>query len=254
MATESRWPICIPASICKRTFERAFLLISSHLNSQPETSLVIASNMNQLQFYRALVIWNGAVPGLMLAWDAIDQKLGPNAVNAALHITGILSLVFLFLSLLMTPLRWYTNWTGWIAFRRALGLYGFWYAVLHLGIYVTFDRALSLSSTVHEIWSRTYLQVGFVALFLMVPLAVTSTNAMVRRLGAKRWRELHRIAYLVPLLGVIHYFLLVKSDVRQPLAFAGVLAALFAGRLATFSRRVPDTTPHAMPQSESTSL
>ena len=196
--------------------------------------------MNQLQFYRLLVIWNGAVPGLMLAWDASNETLGPNSVNAALHITGILSLVFLFLSLFMTPLRWYTNWTGWIAFRRALGLYGFWYAMLHFGIYVTFDRALSLTSTLHEVGTRTYLQIGFAALVLMIPLAVTSTNSMVRQLGAKRWRTLHRAAYVVPLLGVLHYFLLVKSDVRQPLAFAGVLAAILAARLVIPNRRTAD--------------
>lgn len=187
--------------------------------------------MNPLAFYRALVILNGAVPLLMLGWDGWQGQLGANSVNHALHITGILSLVSLFLSLLMTPLRWITGWGGWIAFRRALGLYGFFYAVLHLGIYVVFDRALSLSSTFNEVGMRRFLQVGALSLVLMIPLAVTSTNAMIRQLGSKRWKGLHRLTYLVAFLGVLHYYMLVKSDVRQPLAFAGVLAVLLGVRV-----------------------
>ncbi len=186
--------------------------------------------MNQLQFLRALVVLNGAVPLVMLLWDAYRGQLGANSVNNALHITGILSLVFLFLSLLMSPLKWATGWGGWIAFRRALGLYGFFYAIVHLVIYVGFDRALSLSSTLNEIWMRRFLQVGAVAIVLMVPLAVTSTNGMIQRLGPKRWKLLHRSAYAVAILGVLHYYMLVKSDVRQPLAFAGVLTLLLSSR------------------------
>lgn len=186
--------------------------------------------MNQLQFLRSLVVFNGAVPLAMLAWDAWGGRLGANSVNHALHITGILSLVFLLLSLLTTPLRWCTGWGGWIAFRRALGLYAFFHGVVHFAIYVIFDRALSVSSTLHEIGMRRYLQVGTVALLLMIPLAATSTNAMIQRMGPRRWKTLHRATYLVAILGVLHYYLLVKSDVRQPLAFAGVLAALLGAR------------------------
>lgn len=186
--------------------------------------------MNQLPFLRALVILNGLIPLVMLGWDAYRGQLGANSVNNALHITGILSLVFLFLSLLMSPLRWMTGWGGWLAFRRALGLYGFFYAVVHLVIYVGFDRALSLTSTFNEIWMRRFLQVGAVAILLMVPLAVTSTNGMIQRMGPKRWKLLHRLTYAVVVLGVLHYYMLVKSDVRQPLAFAGVLTVLLGSR------------------------
>lgn len=187
-------------------------------------------SMNELQFLRALVILNGLIPLVMLGWDAYRGQLGANSVNNALHITGILSLVFLFLSLLMSPLRWMTAWGGWAAFRRALGLYGFFYAVVHLVIYVGFDRAFSLTSTLHEIWMRRFLQVGAVAILLMVPLAVTSTNGMIQRMGPKRWKLLHRLTYAVVILGVLHYYMLVKSDVRQPLAFAGVLTVLLGSR------------------------
>ena len=149
----------------------------------------------------------------MLGWDAYHGQLGANAVNHALHVTGTLSLVFLFLALVITPLRWATGWGGWVAFRRALGLYAFFYSIIHLGIYIGLDRALSVSSTFHEIWTRRFLQVGVAAVLLMVPLAVTSTNGMVRRLGPKRWKLLHRAVYLVAALGVLHYYMLVKSDV-----------------------------------------
>ena len=186
--------------------------------------------MNPLQFLRALVVLNGIVPLAILAWDAYRGQLGVNSVNYALHVTGLLALVFLFLSLLMTPIRWITGWGGWIAFRRALGLYAFFYTVLHLAIYVGFDRGLNLASTFREIALRRFLQVGIAALLLMIPLAVTSTNAMLRNMGARRWKQLHRISYLVAVLGVVHYYMLVKSDVRQPLAFGGVLAILFGAR------------------------
>lgn len=202
--------------------------------------------MKQLQFFRALVIFNGVVPLAILFWDAYRGQLGANPVNNALHITGILSLVFLFLSLIMTPLKWATGWGGWIAFRRALGLYGFFYSVVHLLIYVGFDRALSLPSTLHEIRTRRFLQVGVFAILLMIPLAVTSTNAMIQRMGPKRWKLLHRAAYAAAILGVMHYYMLVKSDVRQPLAFAGVLTALLSARFGRHYFSLQQATKTAM--------
>ena len=186
--------------------------------------------MNKMQFFRSLVVFNGIVPLLVLGWDAFQGQLGANSVNYALHVTGILSLVFLFASLSVTPLRWVTGWSGWIAFRRALGLYGFFYSIVHLAIYVGLDRQLNVASTLSEIWARRFLQVGMAAVFLMIPLAVTSTNAMLLRLGTKKWKLLHRTAYLVAILGVVHYTLLVKSDIRQPVAFAIVLTGLLGAR------------------------
>lgn len=186
--------------------------------------------MNPAKFYRALAIMNGIVPLCMMVWDAYQGQLGANSVNAALHITGMLSLVFLFLSLIITPLGWMTGWTAGLAMRRPLGLYGFFYSLVHLGIYFALDREGNWSSTWHELVNRRFLQVGAAAVLLMVPLAVTSTDSMVRRLGAKRWKSLHQLAYLIAVLGVAHYYLLVKSDVRQPLAFAGVLACLLGVR------------------------
>lgn len=187
--------------------------------------------MKDLAYYRWLVWINGGVPLAVLAWDALQGQLGANPINTAIHITGILSLVFLFLSLSITPMHWLTGWGGWIGFRRALGLYGFFYALLHLMIYFVFDRALDVSSLLTEITTRKFLVVGMLAVMLMVPLAVTSTNGMMQRLGPRRWKQLHRLAYVVAGLGVVHFFMQVKSDVREPLAFGAVLAGLFGARL-----------------------
>lgn len=186
--------------------------------------------MNNVAYYRNLVLLAGMGPLLMLGWDAWHDQLGANGVNNALHITGILSLVFLFASLIITPLRALTGINSLIAYRRTLGLYGFAYAALHFVLYVVFDRMGSVSSTFEEIVSRRFLMVGFVALALMLPLAVTSTNSMIRILGPARWKLLHRLAYVATILGVMHYYMLVKSDVRQPIAFAVVLASILGFR------------------------
>ncbi|MFO0978100.1 MAG: FAD-binding oxidoreductase [Planctomycetaceae bacterium] len=208
--------------------------------------------MTTLSFQRWLVILNGLVPCGLLLLDALSGQLGANSVNIALHITGILSLVFLLLSLLMTPLKTLTGWGGWIAFRRALGLYGFFYAVGHLVIYVAYDRAGSLQSTISEVASRRFLQVGAVAILLMVPLAVTSTNGMIRWLGAARWKRLHRLTYVAVVLGVLHYYMLVKSDVRQPLAFGAVLGILLGSRAWPGSRGKTAARSTAVPLMKST--
>jgi len=206
--------------------------------------------MSETRFWKAVVVINGAVPLAMLAWDASRGELGPNPVTFALHTTGLLSLLFLLFTLTVTPLRRLTGWNTLIGFRRSLGLFSFFYACLHLAIYFGFDRELSIGSTIEEVLTRRYLQVGLAALLIMMPLAVTSTNAMISRLGARRWKMLHRLAYVAAGLGALHYFMLVKSDVRQPLAFAAVLAILLAARfgwhysdLRKAARRPPATIP-----------
>jgi ferredoxin-NADP reductase/DMSO/TMAO reductase YedYZ heme-binding membrane subunit len=185
-------------------------------------------------FLRAFVVINGAVPLLILAWDAWRHQLGVNSVNFALHTTGLLGLLFLLLSLTVTPLRRLTGWNSVIAVRRWLGLHAFFYLGLHLGIFYIFDRAGSLSSTVHEIVTRRYLQLGTLGFALLVPLAVTSTDAMISRLGPRRWKALHRLTYGATILGAVHYYLLVKADVRQPAAFAAALGVLLGYRLLQF--------------------
>ncbi len=183
------------------------------------------------RFAKGVVLLNGLVPAALLAWDAATGRLGANPVNFAIRTTGILSLIFLILSLTVTPVSRLTGlvWLG--QFRRMLGLYAFFHTAAHFGLYFTFDRAARVGDTLSEIAQRPYLMVGTLGLLLMAPLAVTSTNGMIKRLGPKRWKLLHVLAYPAAIAGAVHFYLLVKADVTRPLAFGAVLAALLLYRL-----------------------
>lgn len=180
---------------------------------------------------KLIVLLNCTVPVALLGYDALRGQLGANPVNFAIRTTGMLALVFLLLSLTVTPVARISGWNWLVLFRRTFGLYAFFHASLHLGIFFVYDRELSVRSTLAEMALRPYLVVGSAALFLMVPLAITSTNGMIRRLGPKRWKLLHRLAYLSAILGVTHYYMLVKADLSQPIAFAIALAVLLGFRV-----------------------
>jgi ferredoxin-NADP reductase/DMSO/TMAO reductase YedYZ heme-binding membrane subunit len=183
------------------------------------------------RFTRSVVLLNCTVPVTLLGWDAWGGRLGANPVNFAIRTTGILSLIFLVLSLAVTPTSRITGW-GWLGqFRRMLGLYAFFHAALHFLLFFGFDRAASVGDTASEVLKRPYLMVGMVGLILMVPLAVTSTNGMIKRLGPARWKALHRLAYVAAAAGALHFYMLVKADVTRPVAFAAALGALFLYRL-----------------------
>ena len=213
-------------------------------------------NDSNIRFAKFLVLVNAGVPALLLGWDALHHQLGANPVNFAILTTGMLALIFLMLTLLVTPLRKITGWNWLIFSRRTLGLYAFFYASLHFLIFFSLDRSFSIQSTLTEMVRRKYLIIGSIALLGMVPLAVTSTNDMIRRLGAKRWHDLHRLVYVVAIAGVVHYYMQVKADVRKPLAIAGVLTVLLGYRVAlskrgtsgraALPRRLPDVT--ALPE------
>ncbi|MBL8626772.1 MAG: ferric reductase-like transmembrane domain-containing protein [Myxococcales bacterium] len=173
----------------------------------------------------------GLTPLAVLAWDTYRGQLGVNAVNYAIRTTGLLGLVCLVASLAITPLRRLTGAATLVAARRPLGLLGFGYIALHFAIFFWFDRDRSVGSTIDEVFERRYLQVGMGALLAMVPLAITSTDRMISRLGPRRWKALHRLAYAAAIGGVVHYYLLVKADTRQPRAFAVVLGGLLLLRM-----------------------
>ena len=182
-------------------------------------------------FGKRLVIACALVPAALLGWDAWHGQLGVNPVNFAIRSTGMIGLVLLMLSLLVTPVRVLTGWNVLIAVRRNLGVFGFLYILTHFLIYVLYDRDGDIGDTIAEIIARVYLWFGFGALVLMVPMALTSTDGMVSRLGPKRWKGLHRLAYVAIAAGVVHYFLLVKSDTRIPITFGVVLGALLLFRV-----------------------
>ena len=208
----------------------------------------MATKDSNSRFVKFLILVNAAVPGTLLAWDTWHHQLGANPVNFAILTTGLLALIFLMLTMLVTPLRKVTGWNWLIFSRRTFGLYAFFYTLAHFSIFFALDRSFSVSSTLTEMVKRKYLIIGSIGLLAMVPLAVTSTNAMIKRLGVKRWHALHRLAYLAAICGVVHYYMQVKADVRQPLAFAGALTLLLGYRMVTAKRSKPGqptTAPRA---------
>jgi sulfoxide reductase heme-binding subunit YedZ len=192
---------------------------------------------SDLRFGKLLLLVNGAVPLTLLGWDAWQHDLGANPQKFAILTTGMMTLVFLVLTMAVTPVRKVSGWNWLLVFRRTLGLYAFFYACAHFLLFFSLERSFSLSSTLSEMVKRKYLIVGSTGLLVMVPLAVTSTNAMIKRLGGKRWRRLHRLAYVAAFAGVVHYYMQVKADVRQPLVFGAVMAVLLGYRLVDYRRR-----------------
>jgi len=187
-----------------------------------------------MPFARLGLIINAAVPLALLLWDALHHNLGADPVNFAIHTTGFIALLSLLLSLAVTPLRSLPGFSWLLQFRRSLGLYAFFYTCCHLAIYFWYQQAHNIPSTLYEITHRLYLILGFTALLLMAPLAATSFNAAVRALGGKKWKALHRLAYLAAILGCIHYYIEVKADIRKPLIMIAVLTVLLGYRLLAF--------------------
>jgi sulfoxide reductase heme-binding subunit YedZ len=212
---------------------------------------------NDIRFAKLLILVNGIVPLALLMWDQTHNRLGANPQNFLILTTGMMTLIFLTLTMAVTPLRKVTGLNWVIQLRRMLGLYAFFYGCLHFLCFFSLDRGFSVSSTLTEMIKRKYLMVGSTALLAMLPLAVTSTNAMIKRLGGKRWRALHRLAYMAAIAGVIHYYMQVKADVRQPLVFAAVLAVLLGWRLLNYWRQrklAPVATAAVKPTLEAKNL
>lgn len=184
-----------------------------------------------IKFNKFLIFINALIPLAFLAWDAYFQKLGANPVEFFLRTTGVLTLLFLFITLSVTPLRKYFGWNQLIKFRRMLGLFAFFYGFLHLITYSIFDKSFDIPAIAADVWKRPFIAVGMLAFFLLIPLAVTSTNEMIKRLGGKNWARLHKLTYLVAILGVIHFWMIVKSDLTYPLLFALVLTVLLGYRI-----------------------
>ncbi|HYG79552.1 MAG TPA: protein-methionine-sulfoxide reductase heme-binding subunit MsrQ, partial [Pyrinomonadaceae bacterium] len=173
---------------------------------------------------------NALVPLALVGWDWQRGQLGANPLDFVTRTTGTLTLVFLVLTLAVTPLRKWAGANWLVRLRRMLGLYAFFYGALHLLCYVWFDKAFDASAIAGDVARRWFILVGVLAFTSMVPLAVTSTDGMIKRLGGKRWQKLHRLTYLAAAAGVFHYYLLVKSDVRKPLLFAAAVALLLGYR------------------------
>lgn len=189
--------------------------------------------MTDAKFIKIVIFINALVPLAILGYDGLNGNLGANPIEFFLRTTGILTLVFLMLTLAVTPLRKIFEWNDLIKSRRMLGLYAFFYAFLHLITYSIFDKSLDFPAIAADVLQRPFIAVGMLAFFLLVPLAVTSTNGMIKRLGGKNWAKLHKLTYLIAILGVIHFWLIVKSDLRYPAFFAFILLILLGYRIFT---------------------
>jgi sulfoxide reductase heme-binding subunit YedZ len=193
------------------------------------------------RFSKILLFINSLVPLALLGWDAYNQRLGANPTEFVTRTTGMLTLIFILITLAVTPARRVSGWNWLGKFRRMIGLYAFFYGFLHLLTYVWFDRSFKVTTVPGDIIQRPFIAIGMTSFFLMLPLAITSTNKMVKRLGGKRWSKLHKLVYVAGLGGVVHYYMLVKSDTRLPLAFGFALAVLLGYRIYAANQK-PNVT------------
>jgi len=188
-------------------------------------------------------IFTGAlVPLAAILIQAMRGTLSANPIAEALNRLGLLTLIFLILALAMTPLRAIFGWTWPLRVRRMLGLFAFFYAALHFTTYVALDQGFAFRAVLKDVLKRRFIFVGFAAFLLLIPLAITSTSAMVRRLGFRTWQRLHRLAYLATILGVIHFVWRVKKDVSEPAVYGAVLAVLLGFRVIRALKSMKDKT------------
>ena len=192
-----------------------------------------------MKFARPAIFILSLGPLVWLVWGAFHNELGGNPVEYITHSTGDWTMRFLLLTLLITPLRKLSNQQYLLRFRRMLGLYAFFYGCLHFITYIWLDQSLDLASMAKDIAKRPFITAGFAAFVALVPLGITSTKKMIARLGGKRWRMLHRLIYFSGVAGVVHYWWLVKSDIRQPLMYGVMLAVLLALRLFRLPALIP---------------
>ena len=204
--------------------------------------------VNAIGWLKPVLFVLSLVPFARLIVLGFQDALGANPIEFITHSTGFWTLTFLCITLTVTPLRRLSGWQVLIRLRRMLGLFAFFYAVLHFTTYIWFDQWFSLEEIIKDIWKRPFITVGFAAFVLLLPLAITSTNRMMRRLG-RRWAQLHRLVYVIVVLGVVHFWWLKqdKNDLSEPWLFTGVVAVLllFRALQPVWRRAFPPRRPGA---------
>jgi sulfoxide reductase heme-binding subunit YedZ len=201
-------------------------------------------NIKHIRWLKIPVFVACLIPLGHLVWKGFNGMLGANPIEVITRSTGTWTLVFLMVTLAVTPVRKLAGMPWLIRFRRMLGLFAFFYGFLHFMTYFWLDQFFDFPGIVKDIGKRPFITAGFTAFVLMLPLAITSTQGWIRRMGGKRWQALHRLIYVSALAGVVHYYWLVKADIRVPLIFAAVLAVLLGYRVAKYvgaSRRAHQT-------------
>ena len=195
-----------------------------------------------IRWFKPVVFLACLGPLARLGWKAYNNALGANPIEVITHSTGDWTLIFLCITLAVTPVRKLTGQLWLIRFRRMFGLFAFFYVVLHFLTYIWLDKFFDVHEMLADIAKRKFITVGFTGFVLLIPLAITSTAGWIRRMGGRRWQKLHQLIYFSALAGVIHYWWLVKADVRLPFIYATILAALLGFRLLTWlEKRTPGT-------------
>jgi methionine sulfoxide reductase heme-binding subunit len=207
-------------------------------------------NPEQIKWIKSAVFAACLIPLARLAWLGFHNRLGANPIENITHSTGWWTLAFLMITLSVTPLRRLLNLSWLLRLRRTLGLYAFFYGSLHFTTYFWLDQFFDWGEIVKDIGKRPFITIGFSAFVLLVPLAVTSTNAMVKRLGARRWQLLHRLVYAIAALGVLHFWWLVKKDITEPFIFACLLALLLIIRLLYLLKQQRPAPPASTARSQ----
>jgi len=183
-----------------------------------------------IKYFKPGIFFLSLVPFIVIVYKIYFNQLGPEPVKEITHHTGEWTLIFICLTLSMTPLKRLTNLTIWIKFRRMLGLFIFFYATLHMLTYVVIDYRLDFSSISKDILTKRFIFVGFAAWLLLLPLTLTSSRKAVMFLKDK-WKKLHRLIYLIAILGVVHFLWLVKFDITEPLIYAAIILVLLLSRV-----------------------
>jgi len=193
----------------------------------------MAPTSKQQSILKAILFVLALLPFVRLVWASFTNHLGANPLEFITHSTGDWTLYFLCITLAVTPIRRLMNWPWLVKFRRMFGLYSFFYACLHFLTFLWFDHFFDVPEMMKDVAKRPFILVGFSAFTLLIPLAVTSTNKMVKRVGAKRWQWLHRLIYVIAPLGVLHYFWMKagKHDFSQPILFATIVGGLLLFRV-----------------------
>ncbi len=190
--------------------------------------------MNQNKLFwsvaKVVVFCTALSPFGWMVWDAVQDNLGPDPIEVLHFRSGDWTLRFLMITLTCTPLKLLFNWTFQLRFRRMLGLFTFFYATVHMSVYLVLDLSFSWEQMLEDVPKSPYVLVGMAAYLLLIPLALTSTRKMIQRLG-RNWKKLHRLVYVIAVLGVVHFFWLVKADLSEPLIYAVILFVLLGIRL-----------------------
>jgi sulfoxide reductase heme-binding subunit YedZ len=190
----------------------------------------------KLAWLQPAVLSGSLIPFVGIGHRALRGQLGANPIETAMNQLGLLALLFLFASLGCTPLKMVFGWKWPLRLRKTLGLLAFFTALLHFLVYLVLDQGLRLAALLEDVIERPFIALGLLGLLTMLPLALTSTKKALQRMGPKRWKRLHRLAYLAGVLGAIHYLLRVKTELREPAIYASVLAALLLTRVAFWLR------------------